>query len=108
MNRCFACSVIMLVAIVAALGAVACGSSDPYTGTWRDPGDSTTTWVIAKAHDGWWSINNGPTGTPHITYAADVDGELQTTNARDTFSPDGDQLHVSLAGGATKFDLVRQ
>jgi hypothetical protein len=97
----------MLVAILVVVSACGCGSSDPYTGTWRDPGDSTTTWVIAEANDGWWSINNGPAGTPHITYAAEVNGELQTTNGRNTFTPDGDKLHVSLAGGATTFDLIR-
>jgi hypothetical protein len=99
----------MLVAVLLAVTLVACGDGgDSYAGTWRDPGNSTTTWAIAKANDGWWSIDNGPEGTPHITYAAEVNGQLETTNGRDTFTPDGDKLHVSLAGGATEFDLVRQ
>jgi hypothetical protein len=107
-NRSYAWPVLVFVTFVLALGVAACGGSDPYSGTWRDPGDSTTTWEIARANDGWWSIDNGGAGTPNTFYAAEIDGQLQTTNGRDTFTPDDDKLHVSLAGGATTFDLVRR
>ena len=68
-------AVILLVLAVLAVTVAACGDDDPYSGTWTDQGHGKV--VIAKANEGWWSIDAGGTGD-HIVYAAEIGGELQT------------------------------
>lgn len=87
----------LLVLLSAMLSA--CGDEDPYSGTWTAPGDLKL--VIAKANDGWWSIDGGTEDMPNIFSAAEIDGELQAANGSNTFRRVGDVLEVTLAPGAS-------
>jgi hypothetical protein len=104
-NRRIALSLLVLTVAVVALVATACGSSDPYSGTWSAP-DDRGTFVIAKTSDGWWSIDIGPGGK--TVYGADIGGELQTANGRSSFKPDGDALLFRSLPGADPLELARQ
>lgn len=98
--------VVLLVVVALALVATACGSGDPYSGTWTAPGQGT--FVIAKANDGWWSIDNGSKGESHVTYAAEINGELQTANGRSTFKRVGDALEFKVLPDSPAIELTRQ
>lgn len=106
MNHRVALSVVVLVAVGFMMLATACGSGDPYSGTWTAPDQGT--FVIAKANDGWWSIDNGPKGEPHVIYAAEIDGELQTANVRSTFNRAGDTLEFKVLPDSPAIGLTRQ
>jgi hypothetical protein len=108
-KRCIAVCVMVLVLAVLVLAAPGCGSGgDPYTGTWSAPGNGGT-FVIAKANDGWYSIDNGPDpDTPHIFYAAELNGELETTNARSTFKRVGDTLQLRMLPDSPVVELTKQ
>jgi len=102
--------VTMFVAVVALLVLItslaACGGGDPYAGTWTSSGGVKL--VIAKANDGWWSIDNGTKVMPHVIYAAEVNGELQTGNGSNTFKRSGDKLEVTPAPGAPATEFTKQ
>jgi hypothetical protein len=106
-NRRIALTVVVLAVVVLALLASACGNGgDPYAGTWYD--SSHAKFVIAKASDGWYSIDNGPgPNAPHVFYAAELNGRLETPNARTTFSREGDTLVMS-GPGESSINLTRQ
>jgi hypothetical protein len=104
-NRRIALPVLMLTVAVLVLAATGCSSDDPYSGTWSAP-DDRGTFVIAKASDGWWSIDIGPGGK--TIYGADIDGELQTANGRSSFKPDGDALLFRNLPDAEPLELTRQ
>jgi hypothetical protein len=94
-------AVVALLVLIASLAA--CGG-DPYAGTWTS--SSGVKLVIAKANDGWWSIDTGTKFMPQVIYVAEINGELQTENGRNTFKRSGDKLEVTLAPGvpaATEF-----
>jgi hypothetical protein len=91
---------VVLFALTVALQA--CGG-DPYSGTWSDVGH--TKYVIAKANDGWYSI--GATSSSPSMYAAELNGRLETNNARWTFSQSGDKLVMSGPDGIS-VQLTRQ
>ncbi len=83
-NRCLAFAIIVGVLLTIILAA--CGTDDPYTGTWINEGKGT--FKIQKANEGWWSIDISPEGV--LTYGAEVNGELQTMNGAITFKRSGD------------------
>ena len=102
---------VILIVIVAALAAFtvllsACGGGDPYTGTWTSPSSGTLT--IKQSNDGWWSIDNGTKNMPHVIYAAEIGGELQTPNGRNTFKASGDKLEVTTAPGSPAIEFTKQ
>ena len=57
MNRRIARSLLMLTIVVLALTASACGSDDPYSGSWSNFRYGPVT--IEPANAGWWSITPG-------------------------------------------------
>jgi hypothetical protein len=105
-SRRIAWSVVVIALVVLAVTLAACGSNDPFSGTWTD--SASTKLVIAKANEGWWSIDNVTLGGHHLSYGADIDGELQTANGRSAFKPSGDKLEWRLVPGGTPVELTRQ
>jgi hypothetical protein len=95
--------VVALVALTVALAA--CGG-DPYTGTWTSP--TAGTFTIKSANEGWWSIDNGTKDMPHVFYAAEINGELQTPNGRNTFKISGDKLEVTMVPGEPATEFTRR
>jgi hypothetical protein len=102
-HRAVVVTLIVLLALAITLGA--CGG-DPYVGTWTAPGQGT--FVIAKANDGWWSVDNGPKGSPHVVYCAEINGELQTANGRCTFKRSGEVLEFKVLPDSSAIGLSRQ
>ena len=100
-------AVTLLVLAVLAVTVAACGDDDPYSGTWTDQGHGKV--VIAKANEGWWSIDAGGTGD-HIVYAAEIGGELQTANGRTSFrlSEDADALEWKMLPDSEPIQLLQQ
>ena len=114
---------IVIAAVVLLAGASAsllgCGSSDPYSGTWKatpgahngftsTPGGGSLTLIIKKANPGWWSVALQPTPGVSPNYAAEIDGELQSDNGVSTFKRSGDRLVFTLDRGAQPITLTRQ
>ena len=102
---------VVLVVLVSML-LVACGGND-YTGTWIGPSvkagnGQRAVLVIAKANEGWWSIDSGTKDMPHVIYAAEIGGELQTGNGRNTFRASGDKLQVTMFPGDPAVEFTRQ
>jgi hypothetical protein len=110
-RRCILEAIALAVLLLLLAGAVsACGSSDPYSGTWKAVPTShngALTFVIHKANPGWWSIRNGdvPGGA---SYGVDMNGMLQTGNGSMTFKPSGDKLGATLAPGTPTIELTKQ
>jgi hypothetical protein len=85
-----------VAAILIAATLTACGSDDPYSGTWTgDKGEGTFTVKIQKANDGWWKLDVTPEDIQ--TYGAEIDGELQTMNGGSSFKRSGDNLEFTIA-----------
>ena len=75
---------------------IACGTDDPYSGTWTgDTGNGPFTVKIQKANEGWWKIDIAPEGIQ--TYGAEIDGGLQTMNGGVTYKRSGDTLEETAA-----------
>jgi len=75
---------------------IACGTDDPYSGTWTgDKGNGPFTVKIQKANEGWWKIDIAPEGIQ--TYGAEIDGVLQTMNGGVTYKRSGDTLEETAA-----------
>jgi len=91
LNRWLVFAIIVGVLLTAILAA--CGTDDPYTGTWINEGNGT--FKIQKANEGWWSIDISPEGVH--TYGAEIDGELQTMNGAITFKRSGEKLEFDIA-----------
>jgi len=83
----------ILVGALLAAALSACGSDDPYSGTWTN--GSKGTFKIHKANPGWWSIDISPEEVH--TYGAEIDGQLQTMNGALTFKRSGDKLEFDIA-----------
>jgi hypothetical protein len=94
--------------ILMAATLIACGTDDPYTGSWTgDKGEGTFTVTIQKANEGWWKIDVAPEGIQ--TYGAEINGELQTMNGGSSFKRSGDHLEFTIASEKTDpAVLVRQ
>jgi hypothetical protein len=90
-----------VAAILIATTLIACGTDDPYSGTWTgDKGQGTFTVKIQKANEGWWKIDVAPEGIQ--TYGAVINGELQTMNGGSSFKKSGDNLEFTIASEKTK------
>jgi hypothetical protein len=101
----------LAVAVVVLIAATltACGTDDPYSGTWTgDKGSGTVTIKIEKANTGWWKIDIAPEAIQ--TYGAEIEGGLQTMNGGVTFKRSGDHLEETDAAhpGAEPAVLTRQ
>ena len=94
---------VLLVVLLASV-IPACGSSDPYSGTWT--GSSLGALTIQPANPGWWSIKLA--GDSKTFYAAEVDGMLQAANGGMTFKASGDKLSATLAPGTPAVELTKQ
>ncbi len=95
--------------ILIAATLIACGTDDPYSGTWTgDTGGGPFTVKIQKANEGWWKIDIAPEGIQ--TYGAEIDGGLQTMNGGVTYKRSGDNLEETAAAhpGAEPTILTRQ
>jgi hypothetical protein len=92
-NRRIALSLLVLAVVVLALAATACGSDDPYSGTWS--GSPLGSVTIQPANSGWWSIKFAEDAKAF--YGVDMDGMLQTGNGGMTFKPSGDELSATFA-----------
>ena len=82
---------------LAGAGLVGCGGSgDPYTGHWT--GSKQGTIVITASHAGWWTVRteSAGRGLSPLTWAAVVNGELQTTDGGWTFQPSGGKLKLTV------------
>ena len=85
----------VIVTLIAAT-LIACGTDDPYSGTWTgDTGNGPFTVKIQKANEGWWKIDIAPEGIQ--TYGAEIDGGLQTMNGGVTYKRSGDTLEETAA-----------
>ncbi|HSQ22333.1 MAG TPA: hypothetical protein VLQ52_06040 [Coriobacteriia bacterium] len=101
---CWPIFLVGLVAVLFAATVLACGG-DPYTGTWSGGAD-TGTFKIQKANAGWWSIEMVDAPTP-LSYAAEIEGELQTANGVSAFKRSGDKLLFTVLD-APPVELTRQ
>jgi hypothetical protein len=91
--RALGLAAVAVVLIAATL--IACGSDDPYSGTWTgDKGKGSFTITIQKANDGWWMLDMTPEGIQ--TYGAEIDGELQTMNGGTSYKRSGDNLEFTI------------
>ena len=104
MNRRVALSLLVLSLVVLAIAVSACGSDDPYSGTWS--GFSFGTVTIQPANSGWWSIKPGDGAKTF--YGVDMDGVLQTGNGAMTFTPSGDKLSAVFAPGTPAVELTKE
>ena len=104
MNRRIARSLLMLTIVVLALTASACGSDDPYSGSWSNFRYGPV--IIEPANAGWWSITPGQGAK--TSYGVDMDGMLQTGNGAMTFTPSGDKLIAVFAPGMPTVELTKE
>jgi hypothetical protein len=103
----------VVLAVLVSTLLVACGGGNGYAGTWIGPSvkageGQRAVLVIAKANEGWWSIDSGTKDMPHVIYAAEIGGELQTGNGRNTFRASGDKLLVTMFPGDPAVEFTRQ
>ena len=107
--------VVAVLLVISAASFIGCGSdADPYAGTWLGPtlgpspqaDESRAQLTIEPASAGWWSID-GPGGVAPF-YAAEINGELQTANGRNTFKRVGNGLEVTLYPGAPATTFTKQ
>ena len=108
MNCRFVLSMFVLIIVALALATGACGG-DPYSGTWKSPGSSTSgssplDVTIQRANSGWWSIKLAD----KTFYGVDMDGMLQTGNGDMTFTPSGDKLSAVFSPDTPAVELTRQ
>jgi len=100
-RRCWNLGLTAIAVILIAATLIACGTDDPYSGTWTgDKGRGTFTIKIQKANDGWWKLDMTPEGIQ--TYGAEIDGELQTMNGGSSFKRSGDDLEFTIASEKTE------